>query len=69
MTIERLGGRMQITCDTCPASQRDSYGKDEFHVMTQDAKAEGWHFEKKHDGWDHFCPGCVEAARPQRRMF
>ncbi len=40
--IERLHGRQQIVCDSCPASQPRTYGDDEFDVMVSDAKAAGW---------------------------
>lgn len=46
--IARHEGRMQIGCDTCPASFLSTYADDEFREMIAEAKAAGWHIRKTH---------------------
>lgn len=46
MTIARLNGRMQVCCDTCPASYPNTYEADAFDVMIADARTAGWSIRK-----------------------
>lgn len=46
MTIARLNQRMQLCCDTCPASYPNTYAADEFDVMIADARTAGWSIRK-----------------------
>lgn len=40
--IERVDGRSQVCCDTCPASFPATYADEDFAAMVADAKAVGW---------------------------
>jgi hypothetical protein len=40
--IERVDGRNQVCCDTCPASYPNTYADEDFAVMVSDAKTAGW---------------------------
>lgn len=42
MSIARHGERLQICCDTCPASYPNKYSAEDFGVMIADAKTAGW---------------------------
>lgn len=42
MSITREDGRMQICCDSCPASYPNTYAADDFDVMVADARTAGW---------------------------
>jgi hypothetical protein len=44
--IERHEGKMQITCDTCPASFPQTYAEEDFRQMISDAKAARWVFRQ-----------------------
>lgn len=44
--IERHEGRMQVLCDTCPASYPNTYAAEDFHVMIADVKTAGWRLTK-----------------------
>lgn len=44
--IARDEGRMQVCCDSCPASYPNTYAEEDFAVMIQDAKAAGWSIRK-----------------------
>lgn len=46
MTIARHGARLQVCCDTCPASYPNTYEAEDFGVMVADAKAAGWVIRK-----------------------
>lgn len=42
MSIARHGSRMQVCCDSCPASYPNAYEAEDFAVMIADAKTAGW---------------------------
>ena len=46
MSIARVDGRMQVCCDTCPASYPNTYAAEDFSVMISDAKTAGWAIRK-----------------------
>ena len=46
MTIARLGSRLQVCCDSCPASYPNTYLAEDFAVMVADAKTGGWIIRK-----------------------
>lgn len=44
--IERFDGRMQVLCDTCPATYPNTYAAEDFQVMIADVKTAGWRLTK-----------------------
>lgn len=46
MSIARHSGRLQVCCDTCPASYPNTYAAEDFAVMISDAKTGGWEIRK-----------------------
>lgn len=46
MSIARHGDRLQVCCDTCPASYPNKYTVEDFSVMIADAKTAGWIIRK-----------------------
>lgn len=68
MTIERSASRIQISCDSCPAST-DTYDADDFQIMMTDARAQGWTAAKISGEWQNECPDCKRQAGKQRRLF
>lgn len=46
MSITRHGERLQVCCDTCPASYPNKYLAEDFGVMIADAKTAGWIIRK-----------------------
>lgn len=44
--IARHGPRLQVCCDSCPASYPNTYEAADFGVMVLDAKAAGWAIRK-----------------------
>lgn len=46
MSIAREDGRMQICCDSCPASYPNTYAAEDFDVMVADARTAGWTIRK-----------------------
>lgn len=70
--ITRHGSRMQVCCDTCPASYPNTYEAEDFGVMIADAKAAGWVIRKAEpkaaarDTADLFGTAPRIAGRPAR---
>lgn len=46
MSIARHGDRLQVCCDTCPASYPNKYLAEDFGVMITDARTAGWIIRK-----------------------
>lgn len=46
MSIARHAERLQVCCDTCPASYPNKYLAEDFGVMITDAKTAGWIIRK-----------------------
>lgn len=46
MSIARESGRMQICCDSCPASYPNTYEPGDFDVTVSDARTAGWTIRK-----------------------
>jgi hypothetical protein len=67
MTLIKHEGKMQITCDACPATYRRTYAEEDFKILLQDIKDEQWKIERKADAWTHTCPDCWKWA--DRRLF
>lgn len=44
--IARHANRMQICCDSCPASYPNTYAAEDFDVMVADARTAGWSIRK-----------------------
>lgn len=65
MSIECNKGKMQIVCDDCGEGFRAANGRpglyeqDEFDVMIEDAKDNGWLLSRESKEWAHTCPDCL----------
>jgi hypothetical protein len=59
MTIVRHEGKQQITCDSCPSSHRKVYDAEDFDIMLDDIKADGWRIVLRAGAWTHICSSCV----------
>lgn len=59
MTLEKHSSDFDISCDFCP--YHEDTREDDFHVALEKIKGEGWQIIKVGDGWEHKCPGCVQA--------
>jgi len=46
MSIERHENRLQVCCDTCPASYPNTYAAEDFDVMISDARTAGWRISR-----------------------
>ena len=46
MSIARENDKLQVCCDTCPASYPNTYAAEDFAVMVADAKTGGWIIQK-----------------------
>ena len=46
MSIERKNGKLQVCCDTCPATYPNTYAAEDFAVMIAAAKTGGWIIQK-----------------------
>lgn len=57
--IEREFGETRLVCDECGDWQRDTYDREDFHRMIEDAKEEGWQIRSGRGGWTHTCPVCA----------
>lgn len=55
--IEREGGRVIISCDSCPVIIEGDPG-DSFDEVWAQAKSEGWHVFQVKGEWIHECPVC-----------
>lgn len=67
MTIVRHEGKLQVTCDACPATYRRTYDSDDFDILREDILADGWKIERKAGDWTHSCPECWKWA--DRRLI
>lgn len=56
MTIQRQGGKIEISCDVC--GQVRETGTDEWDVAWGAAKRDGWKAEKVGKDWLHSCEDC-----------
>lgn len=55
--IERQYGGQCIVCDDCGEETAD-YDNDEFALMIQQAKEDGWKITQEDGEWCHYCPDC-----------
>ena len=78
MSIERHKDRMQVCCDTCPASYPNTYAGEDFDVMISDARTAGWRISRapveaasKADTSDLFgsAPRIARKAGEQQQRF
>lgn len=67
MTLVKHEGQMQVTCDACPTTYRRTYSEEDFQILLQDIKDEGWKIQRKADVWTHSCPECWKWA--DRRLI
>ncbi|SMD18254.1 hypothetical protein [Rhizobium sp. RU36D] len=66
MSIVRHEGRMQVTCDSCPATYRRTYKVEDFDVLIADITSEEWKKFKQEGQWRHRCPDCSKSV--ERRL-
>jgi hypothetical protein len=67
MTLIKHEGKMQVTCNACPATYRRTYAEEDFHILLTDIKAEGWRIKRQADEWTHSCPDCSKWT--ERRLL
>lgn len=63
-----LDGVVLLECDGCGDAHRQDFYADQFTLMIDTAKADGWSIRPDGDGgWTHLCKSCkptgVEAQR------
>jgi hypothetical protein len=63
MSIEYEGRKMSLACEDCGTVQDKAYDRDDFHIMIQDAKDDGWRVRSRPARaggleWQHFCGDC-----------
>lgn len=56
--IERLDDKIELCCDECRNSAGRTFDRDDFDVMIQHAKDEGWRIFKQGKRWKHNCADC-----------
>lgn len=56
--IDREYGETRLICDDCGDWQRETYDRDEFRRMIDDAKQDGW-LVRPGSEWTHLCPKCA----------
>ena len=59
--IDREYGETRLVCDSCGDWQKDTFDRDEFRRMIDEAKAEGWSVKSGRGEWAHLCPNCALA--------
>ena len=57
--INRYGTRVELVCNECGGTSADE-DQDDFEIMIEDAKRDGWVFSKAGRNWKHICPDCRE---------
>lgn len=62
MTLIRHEGQLQVTCDACPLTYRRTYAEEDFKILVEDIKSEGWKIERKGADWQHACSDCAKWA-------
>lgn len=67
MSIVKHEGLMQVTCDSCPASYRRTYAEEDFKIMVEEIKVEGWTIARAAGNWTHTCADCSKWA--DRRLI
>lgn len=65
MTLARKSCGFTVHCDDCPDAIEPS--ETEFKPMLEEIRAEGWRTVKVGDGWQHFCPDCVDNWAAEQR--
>ena len=61
--IDREYGETRLICDDCGDWQKETFDRDEFRRMIDEAKAAGWSVRSGRGEWVHKCPKC--AAREE----
>jgi hypothetical protein len=59
--IDRDGAMMTLVCDTTGAHYRKTYHRDDFDMMLDDAKFDGWRIVKERGEWRHYSPQASRA--------
>nr|CAD6602598.1 hypothetical protein RKHAN_01166 [Rhizobium sp. Khangiran2] len=62
MTIIHHEGELQVTCNACPLTYRHTYAEEDFHILVEEIKVEGWKIERKGAELQHTCPDCAKWA-------
>ena len=62
MTIIHHEGQMQVTCNACKLTYRRTYAAEDFKILVEDIKSEGWKIERKGAEWQHACSDCAKWA-------
>lgn len=65
MSIARENGRLQVCCDSCPASYPNTYLAEDFSVMIADAKIAGWVIRKAVPAQDDGATSDLFGTRPR----
>lgn len=65
--IERQYGKIALSCDEeCGDHNLDFHDPDDFDVMIDEAKSDGWRIFKWGGEWKHICPFCdPQTANPK----
>lgn len=58
MTLIQHEGKLQITCNQCPTTYRRTYAQEDFNILREDIKLEGWKIQREAGEWTHACPEC-----------
>ncbi|MBP2560802.1 hypothetical protein J2857_003571 [Neorhizobium galegae] len=67
MTIVKHESKMEITCNSCPVTYCRSYAEEDFSILLEDIKAEGWRIKREAAEWTHRCPDCSRWT--ERRLL
>lgn len=63
--IQKYGDQIQLTCDQC-GEESDAYHEDEFTIMIEGAKKDGWKIHRPDGDWKHLCSECSEGSALDR---
>jgi Fe2+ or Zn2+ uptake regulation protein len=65
MSIIKDGRERQLECDGCPATT-DPFDHEDFQLMIDTAKRDGWQITSQNGEWSHICPDCKSTAKLDR---
>lgn len=57
MSLIREYGKIQFECDECGNTTK-THDKDDFDILKDNAKSDGWKTYKEGNEWKHRCPDC-----------
>lgn len=67
MTLIEHESKLQITCNACLVTYRRTYEQEDFKILLEDIKLEGWRIRREAAEWTHLCPDCARWA--EKRLF